>query len=143
VALFAGETSENPYLFRVTAKLSQPIAARNLPGLWWRSIHKLALDPTESVPFHVTPQRLLRGKTFDMRLLSRDKTAAQRGDVVALLQHMGFDPVDALLVRRNLRVPGRPGTSLSEWLAVGTWIRPDSYSTADDPLLFLDAKVNE
>lgn len=137
IALFAGEQEPNPYAFKLTARLARPIAARNLPGLWWKSIHRLAIDPTEAVVYTIVPFQLTSGVTYDLRFMSRDKSGTTRASVLALMKTMGFSPCDALLVRRNVRIPGRPGTTLSEWLGVATWTGPNSYTTIEDPLLFV------
>lgn len=136
LVMFAGEAESNPHAFRLTARLSRPLAIRNVPGMWWRAVHRLAIDPSEPTPWNVEPLLLKSGSTYDMRLLSRDKTAAHRAEVSAILGRIGFDPVDSLLARRNVRAPGRPGVSLSEWIAVGTWRGPNTLTTPEDEVLF-------
>lgn len=141
-AVVGGSSStEEPYSFRLLARLPVPIRLQNQPGMWWKIVHKLAIDPFAEPSFHIEPHPLETDRVYDLRILSRDKTARSRADVEMLLEAMGFSPVIAQLKRRNMRVPRR-ATSVSEWIGIGTWQKPLSVVTSEDPFYFADVKLS-
>lgn len=126
--------------FRFVAHLGHAIDIRSLPGLRWTIIHELGFDPWGPMSFRLTPHTLEQGQLYDLRFLSRDKTAKQKADVLALLTSMGFRPATLFLSKRNMRIPGRPLTTLSEWFGVGRWDGPDSVVVSSDPFYFAEAR---
>lgn len=128
--------------FRFIGFLMAPALVRNLPGMRWTLIHPLAFDPAADLSWRVTPFPLPTGATLDLRFIARDKNARSRTDVARLLSSMGFSPARVMLRRRNLRMPGRPSATLSEWIGIGRWKGAASIVTSDDPLFFADVKVS-
>ncbi len=126
--------------FRFVGELGTAIDIKSLPGLRWTIVHPLSFDPWAPMSFRVEPHPLAQGQMYDFRILSRDKTAKSKRDVLALLVAMGFQPSTVFLSKRNMRVPGRPLTTLSEWFGVGVWSGPDSVIVSSDPFYFAEVK---
>jgi hypothetical protein len=126
--------------FHFVGQLGQAIDVTSVPGLRWSAIHSLGFDPWGSMSFRLTPHELKHGQLYDLRFLSRDKTARSKKDVLALLVSMGFSPATIFLSKRNMRVPGRPLTTLSEWFGVGVWTGPDSVIVSSDPFYFAEVR---
>ena len=144
---FGATAAPGTRVVRFVAHAARPVSLTSTDALRFQAIHKLAFDP--SAPLQDEPRGprlrtqsfgLNTGVVYDLRFLSRDKTARSKEGVVALLDAMGFAPAEVMLLARNLRVPGRPATSLSEWLGVGTWRAPASIVTSDDPFYFAEAR---
>ena len=106
----------------------------------WTILHEIAFDPWGPMSFRLTPHELVHGQLYDLRFLSRDKTAKSKKDVLQLLTIMGFRPATIFLSKRNMRIPGRPLTTLSEWFGVGLWTGPDSVVVSSDPFYFAEVK---
>jgi hypothetical protein len=139
-AKIGGATARAAYRYAFLGRLTSPIAIRNLSSMRWLRIVKLPLDPFAPMTFQLHPFVVKRGQTAALRFLSRDKTVRAKSDVQALLTTMGFSPNEVFLVRRNMRIPGRNATSVSEWVGFGTWNLADSVVTCDDPFYFADLR---
>lgn len=142
-----GAASPTTRVCRFTAYLPRPLTIESAADLRFQAVHRLAFDPSASLTdeprgprLRMQPFPLVTGKVYDLRFLSRDKTARSKEAVKSLLDKMGFAPAEVMLLARNLRVPGRPATSLSEWLGVGTWRAPASIVTSDDPFYFAEVR---
>ena len=133
----------SPYTFRIVARLKAPIAIENLPGRWWKTVRRIPFEPFSPLDFQFKPWTLREGQSYTMRMLSRDKTAATRARVRELLGAMGFETQRLIALRRNVHVPGRPGTSMTLWLAAGTWGKPDSIVTVGDVFFFETMRESE
>jgi hypothetical protein len=136
-----------PLTHRFLARLTKPVVAQNAPGSWWKKVQRLSLDSDQPLNFQSVPFTLDTGKTYDLRLLSRDRTAKHRGDVATLLESMGgprgsFQVDWLMLRRRDMRVP-RSTSSTSEWLAGATWTGPRSVITREEPFHFADLKESQ
>jgi hypothetical protein len=138
--LIVGGVASPGTTFRFVGQLGAAIDIKSLPGLRWTIIHSVAFDPWASMTFRLTPHDLKRGQMYDLRFLSRDKTAKSKIDVLALLEAMGFKPATLFLSKRNMRIPGRPLTTLSEWFGVGIWTGPDSVIVSSDPFYFAEVR---
>lgn len=126
--------------FRFLARLDRAVVLRDRPGMTWLTARPFAIDPTQDPSWLAQPYQLSPGVTYDFRIISRDKTAGTHGDVETLLEAMGWAVGPLVLTRRNARVPGRPTTSVSEWLGSGTWTKSESVVTAYEPFFFADLK---
>ena len=126
--------------YRFVAKVETPIAIQDTPFLRWVFVHLSPLDlhaePQKRIP--IKPFRLLSGKVYAMRFLSRMKAQKTREEVSELLAYMGFAPIKVTGLRRNMRVEGRPNISMTRWYALGEWQKADSYVLEEDPFIFED-----
>lgn len=138
--IVGGEPESEGVSFRFVAQLGHAIDIKSLPGLRWTIVHALEFDPWGPMSFRLTPHTLTNGQLYDLRFLSRDKTAKSKRDVLALLTTMGFRPATIFLSKRNMRIPGRPLTTLSEWFGVGRWVGPDSVIVSSDPFYFAEVR---
>lgn len=126
--------------YRFIGQLGSAIDIKSLPGLEWTIVHSIGFDPWGPMNFRLAPHALTKGQLYDLRFLSRDKTAKSKADVLALLTGMGFKPATIFLSKRNMRIPGRPLTTLSEWFGVGVWSGPDSVIVSSDPFYFAEVR---
>jgi hypothetical protein len=138
--IVGGEVSPSGSSFRFLGQLAHAIDIKALPGLRWTIVHAVGFDPWGPMSFRLTPHPLEHGQLYDLRFLSRDKTAKTKKDVLALLTDMGFRPATIFLSKRNMRIPGRPLTTLSEWFGVGIWTGPDSVIVSSDPFYFAEVR---
>ena len=126
--------------YRFVAKVETPIAIQDTSFLRWVFVHLAPLDlhaePQKRIP--IKPFRLLSGKVYAMRFLSRMKAQKTREEVSELLAYMGFSPIKVTGLRRNMRVEGRPNISMTRWYAIGEWQKADSYVLEEDPFIFED-----
>jgi len=122
--------------FRILARLNRPLVLQDPPFATWLLARRLSIDPFADMHFKVIAFPLGTGRTYESVLVARDKQTPHKEDVKRMLGAMGFQPMKIALVRRNVRAPGRPSTSLSVWFALARWLGPDSYSVAEDPFYF-------
>jgi hypothetical protein len=140
VSRVSGE--ESGTCFRVLVRLDRPIIARDTEWMRWVYVRKLSFDPFAGMsanvflPGNFRPFPLIPGKVHELRFLTRDKSQPTRDDVRRALSDLGFGDVKLHAVRRNVRLPGKPSTSLSLWWALGRWDGPSSFVTPEDPLYF-------
>jgi hypothetical protein len=121
--------------FRFVAHTPSDVVLRPGLGISWGA-RRVAVDPYADIAVRSRPFPLFHGVTYDMVLLGRDRRAKSRGDVWTLAEAMGFDPQAISLLRRDVHLPGRPNASYSRWVLVGTWMGPDTVTTAEEPLFF-------
>lgn len=140
VKLDAETVDTGERLFRFLGRLDKPVILSDVAGLSWTWIQKMTLDAFAPLGFRARPFALETGKVYEVRFLSRDKRAKARGDVSTLLEAVGLVSSHLFLVARNLRVPRRPNVSVSEWLAIGTWEKPASVTTVEEPFFFSDVQ---
>lgn len=135
----SGVSASLPYEFRFIGRLARPATLENTAAFQVRSVEPMSIDPFEGARKDAAGRYfpLETGVRYDVRVYSRDKTAATHGDVETLLEAMGWAVGALMLARRNVRIPSKPGTSLSEWIATGTWTGPDTITVEGDPFLFV------
>jgi len=126
---------EAPFRFRFIAQIASPLRLCDRPGCTWRFVRKLSVDAYGTVGFQVLPHVLRTGGKYEVRFLSRDKSALSKGDVAQGLRAMGFAPYKLVALQRNIRLPQR-AASLTLWLGVGQWRGPDTVTTREDPFCF-------
>jgi hypothetical protein len=132
-ALLRPPSEEDIYRFVANTPMSMTLK----PGddISWAA-RRVTIDPYADVMLSTRAFPLLHGITYDMLVLGRDRNARSRGDIWTLAEAMGFDMNAISLLRRDIRLPGRPNASYSRWLLVGTWKGPDTITTAEEPLIF-------
>jgi len=130
----------SPWVYRFVARMPYTVTVSNVPGMFWKCIRTLIMDPWAEINFSVRPLPLKTNAVYELRFMSRDKKARARGDVCTLLEAMGFQPQKLLLFRKNVRIPRRPNVSVSEWLAIAKWVKAKSVTTSEDPFFFAEAK---
>ena len=127
--------------YRFVGTLNRPIQLVNQPGRTeWLYVHRLSLEPFGELRLDLTPYRLEHGKTYELRFMSRLHSQPTRHLVRETLAQMGFLPIKLAALKKNMRLPGRPGASFTLWYGVATWQGPDSMVVADDPFYFEDVK---
>ncbi len=131
-------SGEDLYRFRFVAQLVNPLRIFDKEGMRWLYVRKLGLNPFSDIDFSAKPHRLKRGATYEMRFLSRAKSMPSREAVKKGLTDMGFAPMKLSVMKKNMRVPSRAGTSVTLWYAIGGWERGNSRVTSADPFFFLD-----
>lgn len=127
------------YPIAVLGELGQAIEIRDMPQIRWTKAIPLAMKPFEAMTFQLQPFQLRTGKMYELRFLSRVKSAPTREAVAQMLVGMGFNPLYKLLaITRHMKIPNRPGADLSVWFAIAQWSRPDSVVVTDDPFFFIN-----
>lgn len=125
---------------RFFATLVQPITLQNRPGMTWLLAHRMRSNPLADLKLQGRPWELHEGKTYEFRFLAREKSAPTRDAVRAGLVAMGFAPMKLLAIKKNMRLPGRAGATLTLWCGVGQWAKTASVVTRDDPFFFEDIR---
>lgn len=142
IALDQSGTPKEPLRHvRFVAELRRPIQMIDLPELRWAWAELIHTDVFSDLQYgELEPHELKQGHTYELRFTARMKAHPSQKAVGDELIKMGFAP-DARLVslRRDMRVPDRPGTSTSLWFAIARWDGPDGIITVDDAFLFQDA----
>ena len=121
---------------RFVARLVRPISLNDAPGMRWLFVKRLAFSAFSELSYRLIPHPLTEGRTYEFRFLSRAKSTPTREAVKEALGEMGFLPMKLVALKRNMRLPGRPGASLTLWYGIGQWNRADSVIIADDPFAF-------
>lgn len=121
---------------RVIAKLDIDIAVTNINGIRWKTCHKLAFDPFTKVPDNLVPHTLRTDELYELRFLARIVKQATKENVFEALKTMGWQPVQLSLLKHNMRLPNRPGASVTLWMAMAKWTGPMSYISEEDPFFF-------
>jgi hypothetical protein len=120
----------------VIVRLDQPIEIRAVPFAQWLRIQRLGADPFRDLALNFVPRPLVPGQAYEIRLLGRDKSTPTNEIASIQLRACHFDPTAVHAIRRSIRLPGRPNTSVTIWWATGTYRGPASYTSPDDPLFF-------
>lgn len=145
---FAGEPSvrtsgveDDAVRFRFVGHLDAPLRLTNQPGLTrWLYVQPINVEPFDMLRLQLVPYPLEHGKTYEMKFLSRMRSQPTRRAVCEGLMAMGFRPLKLAALKKNMRMPGRSGASVTLWYGVGRWEKPDSVVVADDPFYFEDLK---
>lgn len=133
-----GAVAALPFAYTFVGKLVHASSLETSSAFEVRSVERLSIDPFQGLIKAAKHFPIEQSVRYDLRIFSRDKTAATRGDVSTLLEAMGWALGALMLVRRNVRIPSRPNVSVSEWIATGTWTLPDTLTVEHDPFFFLD-----
>lgn len=145
--IFAGSSaSSQAGVIRFAAIVTQPTSVNDLECLRWRLMRKLRVSPYSGLVLVSQPFKTLNKSFYDLKFLSLDRpTTTREGHptrehVVAGLQKLGFQPCALMVVKRNVRLPGRPNMSLTEWIAFAQWTKPADVIADDRPFHFEDIK---
>ena len=130
----AGE--EDATRARFVATLTRPISLNDVAGMRWLFVKRLAFSAFADLSYKLTPFPLQQGVTYEFRFLARAKSNPTRDAVKHGLAEMGFLPMKLVALKRNMRLPGRQGASLTLWYGIGQWAKADSVIIADDPFAF-------
>lgn len=136
VRVSGSEESTGGLRVRFVAILRRAISLNDAPGMRWLFVKRLAFSAFSELSYRLVPHPLTEGRTYEFRFLSRAKSTPTRETVRAALAEMGFLPMKLVALKRNMRLPGRPGASLTLWYGIGQWNRADSVIIADDPFAF-------
>jgi len=132
----SGEGEDDPTRVRFIAHLGHRLQLASPPGMWWVYVKQLdGIDYRGDIRIHVQPHRLSPGSFYEFRLFTREKSAPTREDVKRRLGEMGFAPMKLALLKRNIRLPGKP-SSLAMWYGIGQWLYPSTVVTVEDPFYF-------
>lgn len=132
----------DPIWYRFIGNLIQPLRILNTDLVRWIYQHQLHSDfnPFEDKEHPFFPFNLDNGKIYDLQFLARMRAQPTRNAICETLAIMGFKPIKVMAIKRNMRLAGRPNTSITRWYAIGEWSAPDSFVSTEDPLYFENVK---
>lgn len=131
------DSFENPVRYRVIGEISFPIQIRNTESIKWIYVHQLSFNPLEDrEKFEFIPFDLEKNTTYDLLFLARMKSKPTKESICETLAILGFIPQKVIATKRNMRIPGRPNTSITRWFAVAKWDGSNSVISSEDPLFF-------
>ncbi len=123
---------------RLVGHLPRPIRLIDLASFRWDKILTLGdLDVTADLSYKMRPFELAEGR-YALRFIAHMKTHPARDAIVAALGEMRFSVDGLTALKRDMRIPGRPGTSATLWCASARYQGPESHVTVDDPFCFED-----
>lgn len=145
---------------RVVASLTEPAQLAHIPGkVKWTLVHKLRVNPRveQAAKIGGAAQMipLLTGRIYESRILTNNKifrspkpasieevppdqmTDQMKGRVWTALRMLGHEPLKLVEMRRQLRLPNKPGAMWSEWLAWTRWSE-QSGAYVQHPALVVD-----
>lgn len=125
-------------LVRFVGALRQTIVLHDTPLVRWTFVHRATFPVFNSFRFTFRMFPLRRAQRYEMRFLVRMRTAPTRDAVAALLEKMGFQVEKISLLKKDMRLPDRPGSQISHWYGIGRWSLASAYVVEDDPLFFED-----
>lgn len=132
-----GVEGEEAVRYRFVGQLTAPLRLQNQSGLSrWLYVHRLTIDPFDALKLQLVPYPLMQGSTYELKFFSRLRSQPTKRAVCEGLAAMGFQPLKLAALRRNMRMPGRQGASVTLWCGIGKWTGPDSLVVADDPFFF-------
>jgi len=127
--------------FRFLGRLEETIQIAEHPAISWLYLQGIAFDAIGDLTrLEVFPHQLRAGELYEMRFLSRiSKTERKNREVLfEQLKEMGWDTMKLSALKRNIRLPGNSGASVTSWYGFARWTGPMSYITDEDPLYFED-----
>lgn len=138
-----------PTLVRFFGRLTQPLVATDGPEISWLFAERAGFDVYAEIRGDeaLVPHELVAGKEYEFRLVSRMRAQQKRSAVVhALTELMGFDRLKLCALKRDMRLPGRPGASDMLWYGRARFAPKNmppgaaSYLTIEDPFFFQDVQ---
>jgi len=124
--------------FRFVGRLEAPIRIRQHEQIRWLYAHRVSFDPLGDLKLTLVTHPLESGRAYEIRFLSRLRAQPTRADVSAALALMGWEAIQLTAMKKDMRLPKRPGASVTLWLGIARWAAPMSYITAEDPFYFED-----
>jgi hypothetical protein len=131
-------STEAPAQVRFIAALDKPIEIQNTPYVRWFTVHRITFDPFANMNLSLTLFPLQTKTTYELRLLARMKSEPTRAEVLRELTKMGWAPLRLSLLKKDMRLPGKPNASVTMWYALATWEKACSYITDQEPFFFED-----
>lgn len=147
-----------PSLYRFFGRLERAIAPQDGPELAWIYARRSAIDvfselsgslrsPAGGEENENEAQKelfeLVTDGDYELRFLARRKAQPTRESTLTDLRKMGFEPEKFMLLKRDMRLPGKPGASNALWYARAKWTKPSSYVSMEDSFYFEDVKPVE
>lgn len=127
----------SPVRYRFVGRLTVPIRIVNLPEVRWLYVYRATIDPFAPVAQALLePYRVKKGRTYELYFFVWMITQPRRQIVCESLALMGWKPLKVSALKKNCRLPGRPGASMTLWYAIARWEGEDSYVTLEDPFIF-------
>lgn len=132
--------SEEEYVsrFRFVARLEDPIQIQESEAIHWLYLQGISLDPFSDLKLEIFPHQLETQGLYEVRFLSRMRAQPTREALSAELVAMGWEPLKLSALKKNMRLPKRPGASVTMWYGLARWKGPMSYIVDEDPLYFED-----
>lgn len=126
--------------FRFVGRLARPILLRQRDDLVWIYAHRFsALDPFGDLRLRVKYFQLLPNHIYEIRLLSRLRAQPTRESICEALATMKLIAYKVTAMKKDMRIPGRAGASVTLWAGLAKWAKPNrAYITGADPLFFED-----
>ena len=128
-------------VFRFIGRLKRPLLLQQRDDLVWLHTYRFEkLDPlSEDLKYGVRYFRLERGTNYEIRFFSRLRAQPTRESICAALDSMRWwRSYKISAVKKDTRIPGRPGASVTMWAGVARWAGPRNYITSEDPVYFED-----
>ena len=127
-------------LIRFVGRTSDPVTLLDREDARWAFVRKLAIDPFAELRYKLEAFALATDVEYEVRFLSRMRAQPTRPIVEDDLREMGWEPIKLSALKRDMRIPGRSGASVTLWLGILRWTGPASYITEDDPFYFEDVE---
>jgi len=124
--------------FRFVARLEDPIQVQENPAIRWLYLQGVSLDPFSDLKLEIFPHQLETQGLYEIRFLSRMRAQPTREVLSTELVAMGWEPLKLSALKKNMRLPKRPGASVTMWYGLARWKGPMSYIVDEDPLYFED-----
>lgn len=121
---------------RFIGSLEASIAVQNTDRLRWITAHKIGFDPFSNLNLQLTLSPLLKHKTYEVRFLARMKSEPKREDVLLELSKMGWRVLKVSLLKKDMRIPGKPNAAVSSWYGLLYWEKASSIITDQEPFFF-------
>ena len=126
--------------FRFVGRLASPIVLRQRPDLVWIYARQFeAIDPFGDLRLRVHYFKLVPDALYEIRWLSRLRAQPTRESICSALRAMRWLPYKVSAMKKDMRIPGRQGASVTLWTGLARWRGPHAYITSADPLYFEDA----
>ena len=128
-------------VFRFIARLNRPLMLQQRDDLVWLHTYRFEkLDPlSEDLKYSVRYFRLERDTNYEIRFFSRLRAQPTRESICAALDYMRWwRSYKISAMKKDTRIPGRPGASVTMWAGVARWTGPRNYITSEDPVYFED-----
>lgn len=134
----AAKENDDRSILRFVGRLGVPLLLQKTEHLAWTGARKLSIDVLAELRLKVEPFALEPERLYEVRFLSRMRSQPTRELVVESLAEMGWETEKLSALRRDMRIPGRSGASVTLWFGLLRWTGPMSYITEDDPFYFED-----
>lgn len=128
------------YVVRMLVELTRKLEAANTDTVRWISAVPVGFNVFGDMNFNLFPFQLRSGQDYELRFVSRARSAPNRNAVLDLMRSMGWEPKRLSAIKKDMRLPGRAGANLTLWYAVARWVKPQSRIVADDPFYFEDVR---